>query len=263
MTLALAGLALVLGAVALLLFLRLRAVEAEIRQARETLLHISSSRSCEPSDLASEVERRLKAETELDMETKRVKDALLQTVRAVALTVETRDSFTAGHQQRVAKLASAIAQDLGMTDFEIEGIYLAGLVHDIGMIYVPSEIANRPGPLSPLEFDIVKVHPKVGHDILSTVNLPWPLARTVLLHHRRLDGSGYPADIDELMPLEACILNVADVVEAMCSHRPYRPAPGKEAALSEIETGRGVRYDERVVDACLKLFREKNFSFID
>jgi putative nucleotidyltransferase with HDIG domain len=236
MILALSALSLLLGAVALILFLKLRRMEG---------------RALAPQS----------APSGLEDESQRVKEAQIQTVHAIALTVQTRDPQTARHQQRVAKLAQAIAQELGMAEFEIESVYLAALVHDIGMIYVPSEITNRPGPLTPLEFDIVKVHPKVGHDILQTVKLPWPLAQIILQHHRGLDGSGYSSAMDEPVPVEARILRVADVVEAMCAHRPYRPAPGMEAAIGEIEAGQGARYDERVASACIRLIRDKGFSF--
>jgi len=231
---------------------------AQIRTAHDELERKVGERT---ADLSAEIERRRQAESERSRESQRVKDALVQTVRAVALTIETRDPYTAGHQQRVARLAAAIAREMGMSESAIEGIYLAGLVHDIGMVYVPSEISNRPGPLTPIEFEIVKSHPRVGHDILATVELPWPLAQTILQHHRRLDGSGYPADVEGPMPMEARIIAVADVLEAMCAHRPYRPAPGLSAALSEIESQKGILYDSQVVDASLRLLRDKGFQF--
>lgn len=211
-------------------------------------------------ELEAEVERRRQAEEMQTRQARQVKESLVKTVKAVALTVEMRDPYMAGHQQRVACLAQAIAAEMNLSADLVESIYLAALVHDIGMIYVPSEITNRPGPLSELEYEIVKNHPRIGHDIMATVDLPWPIADIVLNHHRRLDGSGYPADVEGDIPLEARILEVADVVEAMSSHRPYRPALGIDRALQEIEEGRGVKFDADVVDACLRLVREKGDS---
>lgn len=208
-------------------------------------------------ELEAEVERRRQAEVERLKESEKVKEALVKTVKAVALTVEMRDPYMSGHQQRVACLAQAIAEEMRLAPELVESIYLSGLVHDIGMIYVPSEITNRPGPLNELEYEIVKNHPRIGHDIMSTVDLPWPIAKIVLNHHRRLDGSGYPDDVEGEIPLEARILEVADVVEAMSSHRPYRPPPGIDKALREIEAGRGTKFDADVVDATIALVRRE------
>lgn len=192
----------------------------------------------------------------------RVKNTMLQTIEAVSLTLEKRDPYTAGHQQRVVQLAVAIAQELGFDEERIEGLRLAALVHDIGKINVPAEILNRPGRLSETELGIIKSHPEVGYDILKGVEFDWPIADIVLQHHERCDGSGYPNGLkcEQIAP-EARILAVADVVEAITSHRPYRPSLGIDVALGELEQGRGRLYAEDVVDTCLHLFREKNFTW--
>jgi PAS domain S-box-containing protein/putative nucleotidyltransferase with HDIG domain len=192
----------------------------------------------------------------------RLKRALLGTIQAVAVTVEKRDPYTAGHQQRVARLAVAIARELGWPPDQIEGVRLGGMIHDIGKIYVPAEILNRPGRLSELESGIIKRHPEVGYEILADVELPWPVAQIILQHHERLDGSGYPKGLkgDQIIP-EARLLAVADSVEAMAAHRPYRAALGLEAGLEEIRQQRGTLYDADMVDACLRVLRERGFSF--
>jgi PAS domain S-box-containing protein/putative nucleotidyltransferase with HDIG domain len=190
-----------------------------------------------------------------------VKDALAGTIQAIALTVEKRDPYTAGHQRRVAILSVAIAHELGLDEDRITGLRLGATIHDIGKIYVPAEILTRPGDLSPMEFEFIKTHPQIGFDILKDVRLPWPVAEMIYQHHEHLDGSGYPRGLQgDAILLEARILTVSDVTEAMMSHRPYRAALGLEAALEDIEKYRGVYYDPAVVDACLRLFREKGFS---
>jgi PAS domain S-box-containing protein len=182
-------------------------------------------------------------------------------ILTMARTLETRDPYTAGHQQRVAKLAQAIGKEMGFSQEGLEGLYMAGMIHDLGKISVPAEILSKPGAINPIEFALIKNHSQVGFDILSKIDFPWPVARIVLQHHERMDGKGYPHGLsgDEILP-EARILAVADLVEAMASHRPYRPALGIESALAEIVQNRGKLYDPDVVDACLRLFREKNYS---
>jgi len=185
-----------------------------------------------------------------------------QTVEVLSSTAEARDPYTAGHQRKVAQLAGEIAREMGQGERFVEGVVLASLVHDIGKIVVPSELLSKPGRLTPLEFDLIRVHPGAGASILGSIDLPWPLAEIVLQHHERMDGSGYPKGLaGESILREARILAVADVVEAMASHRPYRPALGVGRALEEVEAGRGRLFDENVVDACLFLFREKGFTF--
>jgi PAS domain S-box-containing protein/putative nucleotidyltransferase with HDIG domain len=183
-------------------------------------------------------------------------------VQAMASTLEMRDPYTAGHQRGVARLAIAIARDVGVPEDEVKGIYLAAIVHDIGKIRIPVDILNKPGPLTQLEYELIQTHAQVGYDIVKNVDFPWPVAEMVLQHHERLDGSGYPAGLkgDEILP-GARILAVADVVQAMSMRRPYRGSYGEAAALAEIERGRGRLYDPAAVDACLKLFREKGFAF--
>ncbi len=190
-----------------------------------------------------------------------LKENLLDFVTAIAATIEVRDPYTAGHQRRVADLATAIARDLQLPEDQIEGLKLAGVVHDIGKIRVPAEILSKPGRLDDLEFSIIKQHPITGYDILKSINFPWPIAQIVLQHHERLDGGGYPHGLrnGEIL-LEARILAVADVVESMVSHRPYRAGLGMNAALEEIALNRGMKYDLSVVAACLKLFREDGYS---
>jgi putative nucleotidyltransferase with HDIG domain len=179
---------------------------------------------------------------------------LLQTVQAIAATLEKRDPYTAGHQQRVSELATAIATEIGLTEEQIEGVRLGAIIHDIGKIYVPAEILNRPGALSAAEFALVKSHPQVGFDIIKDVQFPWPIQEMVLQHHERLDGSGYPHGLSGAdISLEARILAVADVVESINSHRPYRPSLGMGNALEEIRVGAGKLYDALVVQACLDL----------
>jgi len=190
-----------------------------------------------------------------------VKQALAGTIQAIAVTVEKRDPYTAGHQRRVANLSVAIAMELGLSEDRITGLRLGATIHDIGKIYVPAEILTRPGLLSKIEFDFIKTHPQVGYEIMKDVKLPWPVAEMILQHHELLDGSGYPQGLKgDAILLEARILTVSDVTEAMMSHRPYRAALGLEVALEEISKYCGVRYDPAVVDACLHLFRDKGFS---
>lgn len=182
-------------------------------------------------------------------------------IHVMVLTIESRDPYTAGHQQRVTLLASALAQEMGLSEKEVEGVKMASLIHDIGKISVPSEILSKPGKLTEIEFLLVKTHPQAGYEILKNITLPWPIAQIVFQHHERLDGSGYPLGLkDKEILREAKIIGVADLVEAMASHRPYRPALGIEKALEEISQKKGLLYDAKVVDTCIKLFTEKGFK---
>lgn len=188
--------------------------------------------------------------------------SLVDSIQAIATTLELRDPYTAGHQRRVATLASAIGEEMGLSPHQIEGMHLAASIHDVGKIRVPAEILNRPGKLMPLELELIRTHAQSGYDIVKDVRFPWPIARIIVEHHERVDGSGYPNGRhgDQLL-LESKIVTVADVVEAMTSHRPYRPGLGLDAALEHVAEYRGVWYDAAVVDACLRLFREDRFRF--
>jgi PAS domain S-box-containing protein len=191
----------------------------------------------------------------------KLRKALGATVKAIAITVETRDPYTAGHQRRVADLARSIATELKLSRYQIDGIRMASQIHDIGKISVPSEILSKPSKLTDTEFALIKCHPQAGYDILKDIKFPWPVARIVLEHHEHLDGSGYPNKLTgKNLLMESKILTVADVVEALSSHRPYRPSMGIEAALDEILKKSGVVYDPDAVNACVKLFREKGYK---
>jgi PAS domain S-box-containing protein/putative nucleotidyltransferase with HDIG domain len=205
---------------------------------------------------------------EAEEQVRRQADQLRRTVEGAVLAmshvVETRDPYTAGHEQRVSELCAAIGRELQLEDEVTEGLRLAGLIHDIGKIAVPAEILAKPGRLSEVEFNLIKQHAQSGYDILAAIDFERPVAAMVLQHHERLDGSGYPQGLqsDDILP-EAKILAVADVVEAMSSHRPYRPALGTEAALEEIREYAGVKYDADAVAACSRLILEKGFVFSD
>ena len=192
-----------------------------------------------------------------------MRNALNGTVRAIASIVETRDPYTAGHQRRVSDLSRAIAAEMGFSADRIEGLRMAATIHDIGKISVPAEMLTKPTKLTNIEFSLIKTHVQAGYDIIKDIEFPWPIARMVLEHHERMNGSGYPNGLtgDNIL-LESRILAVADVVEAMGSHRPYRASLGIVPALEEIEKNKGILYDIAVADACLKLFREKGYQFI-
>lgn len=193
-----------------------------------------------------------------------LRQSLEQSIQTIAATVEARDPYTAGHQHRVSELATAIAHEMQLSEDQIQGIHLASIIHDLGKIHIPAEILSKPGRLNNIEFMLIQTHPEEGYNILKDVKFPWPIADIILQHHEKLDGSGYPQGLrgDEIL-LEAKIICVADVVEAMSSHRPYRASLGIEPALEEIRRGRGSWYDASVVDACLKLFHDNRFSFND
>jgi len=205
---------------------------------------------------AADITERLTAEDERRQYANRMLSAMIKTVELLSKTVELKDPYTAGHQLRVASLADAIARELGVSEEEAEGIRMAAIVHDLGKMYVPSEILSKPGKLNNLEFDLVKTHSQAGFDILKEVDFPWPIADMVLQHHERMNGTGYPNGITGAeMNLGARIIAVADVVESMASYRPYRPALGIEAALAEISAHSGTLFDSEVVTACVDLFK--------
>jgi HD-GYP domain-containing protein (c-di-GMP phosphodiesterase class II) len=205
---------------------------------------------------------RMEAEQTVEESLKNLQKALNGTVKALANTLESKDPYTAAHQRRVVQLACALAQELGESPHYIEGIRVMGFLHDLGKIAVPGEILSKPSRLSEYEFNLIKVHPQAGYDILKDIDFPWPVALAVLQHHERLDGSGYPHGLlGHDIIREAKILAVADVVEAISSHRPYRPALGMDKAMAEISRHQGVLYDPAVVQTCLRLFSENRFSF--
>ena len=196
---------------------------------------------------------------ELKKSTYKIKTNIEETIHAMAMTVEMRDPYTAGHQRQVANLARAIAEKMGIPSEQIDSIHLAGTIHDIGKMQVPTEILSKCGKLTELEFDMIKTHSQAGYDILKTIEFQWPIAEFVLQHHERMDGSGYPSGLNsESILIEARIMSVADVVDAIVPHRPYRPALGIEKAQEEIFNNRGILYDPNVVDACLSIISDKN-----
>ncbi len=205
---------------------------------------------------------RRQAEEALEKSLRELRQSLEGTVAALANTVEMRDPYIAGHQRRVAQLACVLAQEMGFSPDQLEGIRVMGFLHDIGKIGIPTEILTKPGRLNEFEVNLVKTHAQTGYAILKDLEFPWPVAQAILQHHERLDGSGYPSGLSEREIIsEAKILAVADVVEAMASYRPYRPAVGIDQALEEISRNRGTLYDPEVVDVCLRVFTEKGFKF--
>jgi HD-GYP domain-containing protein (c-di-GMP phosphodiesterase class II) len=200
--------------------------------------------------------------TESKKAEEKLRKSLVGTIQVISLMLETRDPYTAGHQKRVSSLARSIAQEMNLPNDTIGNIRMAGTIHDIGKLSVPVEILSKPTKLTDIEYSLIKVHPQTGYDILKDVELPSPIAKIVLQHHERLDGSGYPQGLKgEEIILEARIIAVADVVEAIASNRPYRPARGIDAALDEIRKNRGMLYDSAATDACIRIFEEKGFSF--
>ncbi len=243
-----------------------RRIEQELRLAKNELEHRVDKRTEELSKVNEELHGRVmetrRSEDQLQSSLARLERALEGTVRAMSLTIEMRDLYTAGHQRRVTALAAAIAEELHLPQEKIEGLRLAGIIHDIGKIAMPAELLTKPTRLTKTEFQLLQDHPRIGYEILKDIQFPWPVAHIILQHHERMDGTGYPEGlVGEAILIEARILAVADVVEALSSHRPYRPALGIEKALEEIRRGRGGRYDLRVVDACMKLFKDHRYSF--
>jgi PAS domain S-box-containing protein len=241
-------------------------VEEALRKAKDELEIRVEERTIELRNVNKRLliglKERRRAEEALEKSLKSLRKALEGTVNALATTAEKKDPYTAGHQRRVAQLACAIGEAMGLSEEYIEGLRIAGSLHDIGKIVVPAEILSKPGRLNEYEFGIIKPHPQIGYEILKGIEFPWPVSQAVLQHHEKLDGSGYPEGLSgEEIILEARILTVADVVEAIASHRPYRPSLGIENALDEIKKNCGILYDSYVVDTCLSLFNEKGFYF--
>jgi PAS domain S-box-containing protein/putative nucleotidyltransferase with HDIG domain len=231
-------------------------------EVKYTFLRDAQARPAEVLAIARDISERKQAQEEAKRSIEKLVGAMEHAIQAMTIVVEMRDPHTAGHQQRATQLACAIAREIGLSEEQISGLRLAGLIHDIGKVRIPAEILMNPDGLSEPECMMIQAHPRLGYEILKTIDFPWPVAQIVLQHHERLDGSGYPSGLSgEDIIIEARILAVADVVDAMASHRPYRAALGVEKALEEIEENRGVLYDARVADACLKLFRDKSFEF--
>ncbi|MBU1052361.1 MAG: PAS domain S-box protein [Proteobacteria bacterium] len=240
-----------------------------VKKTGETIWISSSSRSIIKDNkivglrgLIVNIDEDKKFKESLKESLKRLQKATKGIIQTMALTIETRDPYTAGHQRRVAKLAEAIASEMNLPMQQIEGIGMAGSIHDIGKLSIPADILSKPTKLNELEYQLIKIHPEAGYNILKEIEFPWPVAQIILQHHERLDGSGYPNGLKgEDILMETRILSVADVVEAIASHRPYRPALGVGKALEEISGEKGILYDPAVVDACLKTFNEKGFEF--
>ena len=227
-----------------------------------TFLCDARGRPVEVLSIARDISEQKRVPEEPRHSTGRLLGAMEHAIQAMTVIAEMRDPHTAGHQQRTTQLACAIANEVGLSEEQIKGLRLAGLIHDIGKVRVPAEILTNPDGLSEPEFMMIRAHPVLGYEILKAIDFPWPVAKIVLQHHERMNGSGYPSSLSgENIIMEARILGVADVVEAMASHRPYRPALGINKALAEISQNRGVLYDSRAVDACLTLFRDKKFEF--
>jgi PAS domain S-box-containing protein len=209
----------------------------------------------------TDITERKHAEEKLQQTLESLRKAVVTTVQVLVSAIETRDTYTAGHQSRSANLACAIAIEMGLAQEKIEGIQMAGIIHDIGKLSIPGEILSKSTKLKEIEFSLIKQHSRSGYEMLKNVESPWPLAEIVYQHHERINGTGYPRNLkgDEIL-MESRILAVADVIEAMASHRPYRPTLGIEAALDEIEKNKGILYDAAVVNACLRLFREKGYQ---
>jgi PAS domain S-box-containing protein len=211
--------------------------------------------------ISRDITERKRAEEQLQQTLESLRKSVGATIQVMVSAVEMRDPYTAGHQIRTADLARIIATEMGLPKEKIDGIRMAGSIHDIGKISIPAEILTKPTKLTDIEFSLIKEHSHSGYEMLKDVESPWPLAQIVYQHHERMDGSGYPRNLKgEEILIEARIMAVADVVEAMASHRPYRPGLGIDAALAEIEKNKGTIYDNTVANACLKLFREKGYQ---
>jgi HD-GYP domain-containing protein (c-di-GMP phosphodiesterase class II) len=240
--------------------------EVKLKKHHDLLERIVQERTVELTrlniQLKEEVEERKSTQEKLGRSYLQLQQNLDEIVKAMSLTLEERDPYTAGHQRRTTDLSLAIARELALTEHQTKGLQMAGLIHDMGKISVPGEILSKPGPLNDAELLLIKRHPQVAYDILNQIDFPWAVDQIVLQHHEKLNGSGYPQGLsgDDIL-LESRILCVADVVETMETHRPYRASLGRAAAIEEIRRNRGVLYDDAVVGACLRLFREKGFQY--
>jgi HD-GYP domain-containing protein (c-di-GMP phosphodiesterase class II) len=241
--------------------------EQQVRALNSNLERMVHHRTAElqrsNEQLRREVHHRRHVQRELQDSLDHLKKIIGGTVMAIAMTVEKRDPYTSGHQQRVAELSRAIGMEMGLSQDQVEGLAIASAIHDIGKISLPAEILAKPSQLSSLEKGLIQAHSQAGYDILKNVQFPWPVAQIVLQHHERMNGTGYPQGLSgEGILKEARIVGVADVVETMSSHRPYRPSMGIDKALEEISTQKGILYDPDAVNACLRLIEEKRFEFV-
>jgi len=239
-------------------------IKAAIKDGRQRIISYSSAPVFDGDRIVAtmaaiyDITEKMTLETALKDSLEKMSRVVDETIGALATAIGKRDPYTAGHQQRVAGLACAIAAEMGgFDDDRMKGLKMAAMVHDIGKLYIPAEILSKPGQLSALEFELIKTHAQAGFDILQEIEFPWPIAQIVRQHHERLDGTGYPVGLsgDKIL-MEARIVGVADVVEALSSHRPYRPSRGIPVALQHVQKDRGVAYDACVVDACSELFRK-------
>jgi putative nucleotidyltransferase with HDIG domain len=209
-----------------------------------------------------DVTQRRAADQQVHQTIRKLESTVESVIQAISLTIEMRDQYTAGHQKRVNQLACAIAKEMHLPMERVQIIRVAGLLHDFGKIFVPTEILIKPGKLNELEFSLVRSHPQSGYNVLKSIEFPWPIADIILQHHERMDGSGYPSHLrEEEIGTEARILAVADVVEAMASHRSYRPALGLDTALKEINKNKSTLYDAKVAEACLDAFLDRAFKW--
>jgi HD-GYP domain-containing protein (c-di-GMP phosphodiesterase class II) len=228
-----------------------------------SILTDPDGKPCGVAGTLRDITERKQAEKERQQSFEQMRKALRATVQSISLTVEMKDPYTSGHQQRVADLARTIAAEMGLAADRQDFIHTASAIHDIGKISIPSAILSKPTKLTDLEFRLIKTHSRSGYDILKDIEFPWPVADVVLQHHERMNGSGYPQGLKgDDISLEARIVAVADVVEAIAFHRPYRPSLGIDLALEEISRNKGILYDADAVDACLKLFQEKNYTLV-
>ncbi len=239
-------------------------LEDEIRKRTSALEKTTAELQELNRILTIEIKERILVEEALTKSVSSLERSIEGTISTLSSIAEIRDPFTGGHQQRVARLSRAIAQELKLSEDEIKGVYVSAMLHDIGKISIPGEILVKTGDLNPIEYKYIMQHCQAGYDVLKMIEFPWPVAQIVLQHHENLDGSGYPQGLtgDGIL-LYAKIIRVADVVESMVSHRPYRKALGKEPAIREITDKAKTHYDPRVVQACVDLFQKKNFSFED
>ena len=237
-------------------------LEAEVKKRTQEILDRTNELQTANRQLNSEINERKAVENRLKNSLNSLEKTIEGTISTISLIVEMRDPYTGGHQRHVAQLSQAIAREMDFSEEQLKGIYYAGLIHDIGKLAVPIEILVKPGRISKIEYMMIRTHPQAGWEILKEIEFPWPIAEIALQHHERLDGSGYPNGLsgDDIL-MESRIVAVADVIESMMFHRPYRESLGLDVALEEISRNRGRLYDAQAVDTCIKLFQEKDFSF--